>query len=65
MKIHIRLEKLEKDTTRLIVVAWVVWEKPCLIQSGIESEAIKRIKKYYKVFGNELDNVDKDATPTG
>ena len=43
-----------EDKTRLIVVADVIWDKPCLLRSRIETESFSGLKKYYEIFEKEL-----------
>merc|ERR1712086_1078638 len=43
-----------EDKTRLIVVADVKWDKPCLLRSRIETESFSGLKKYYEIFETEL-----------
>ena len=54
LEIHTRLEKVAENQTKLLVLADIVWEKPCLIQSRIETETMSGTKKYYEVFEKEL-----------
>lgn len=54
LEIHTRLEKLAENQTKLVVIADIVWEKPCLIKSRIENETLSGTKKYYEVFEKEL-----------
>ena len=54
LEIHTRLEKIEENQTKLVVIADIVWEKPCLIKSRIENETLSGTKKYYEVFEKEL-----------
>ena len=54
LEIHTRFEKNEESKTRLIVIADIVWEKPCLLKSRIETETMSGTKKYYEVFEREL-----------
>ena len=35
LEIHVRFEKEAEEKTRLVVVAEVIWEKPCLLKSRI------------------------------
>jgi hypothetical protein len=43
-----------EDKTRLTVVADVIWDKPCLLRSRIETESFSGLKKYYEIFEKEL-----------
>ena len=43
-----------EDKTRLIIVADVKWDKPCLLRSRIETESFSGLKKYYEIFEKEL-----------
>ena len=54
LEIHVRFEKEGDDKTRLSVVADIVWEKPCLLKSRVETETMSGTKKYYETFEKEL-----------
>ena len=54
LEIHTRLEKFGDNQTKFLVLADIVWEKPCLIKSRIETETMSGTKKYYEVFEKEL-----------
>ncbi len=54
LNIHHRFTKEEGNKTRINVIAEVIWEKPCLFKSKIETETLSGIKKYYEIFEKEL-----------
>ena len=62
LEIHTRLEKFGDNQTKFLVLADIVWEKPCLIESRIETETMSGTKKYYEVFEKELCSEVKQKT---
>jgi hypothetical protein len=63
LAVHTRFQKDSEDfgKTRLIVAVNIVWDKPCLWKSKIETETLSGIKKYYETFEKEL-MLEKTAT---
>ena len=51
---HTRLEAIDGNKTKLIVIANVVWDKQTILKSKIETETINGMKKYYDVVEKEL-----------
>ena len=51
---HTRLEVIDGNKTKLIVIANVVWDKQTILKSKIETETINGMKKYYDVVEKEL-----------
>ena len=59
--VHTRLEK-ERNSTKINVVAFIVWDKPCLFKSKVETETIKDMKKYYELIVQELQAISGGKT---
>ena len=51
---HTRLEAIDGNKTKLIVIANVVWDKQTILKSKIETETINGMKKYHDVVEKEL-----------
>lgn len=54
LEINLRLEKESENSTRISVFSELVWEKPCILKSKIETETLSGTKKYYETFEKEL-----------
>ena len=54
LDIHVRLQKESDNKTRMIVTSELIWEKPCLLKSKVETETSKEMRKYYEIFEKEL-----------
>ena len=51
---HTRLEAIDRNKTKLVVIVNLVWDKQTILKSKIETETINGMKKYYDVVEKEL-----------
>merc|ERR1712242_206962 len=63
--LHTRLEAIDRNKTKLVVIVNLVWDKQTILKSKIETETINGMKKYYDVVEKELTStITKSDTKT-